>query len=67
MLIVNLWHNTLQNLLLHEDQVLQGCLFLFVCYNMGSHDKDYVDPKLKMKRGGYAEKESEEAGTKVGP
>ena len=26
---------------------------------MESHDKDYVDPKLKMKRGGYAEKESE--------
>ncbi|CAH3151602.1 unnamed protein product [Porites lobata] len=57
MLIVNLWHNTLQNLLLHEDQVLQGCLFLFVY--MESHDKDCVDPKLKMKRGGYAEKESE--------
>ena len=26
---------------------------------MESHDKDCVDPKLKMKRGGYAEKESE--------
>ena len=26
---------------------------------MESHNKDYVDPKLKMKRGGYGEKESE--------
>ena len=26
---------------------------------MESHDEDYVDPKLKMKRGGYEEKESE--------
>ena len=25
---------------------------------MESHHKDYVDPKLKMKRGGYAEKDS---------
>ena len=26
---------------------------------MESHDKDYVDSKLRIKRGGYAEKESE--------
>ena len=26
---------------------------------MESHNNDYVDPKLKMKGGGYAEKESE--------
>ena len=31
MLIVNLWHNTLENLLLNEDQVLQGCLLFHIC------------------------------------
>ena len=31
MLIVNLWHNTLENLLLNEDQVLQGCLSFHIC------------------------------------
>ena len=32
MLIVNLWHNTLENVLLNEDQVLQGCLFISYLY-----------------------------------
>ena len=31
MLIVNLWHNNLENLLLNEDQVLQGCLLFDIC------------------------------------
>ena len=32
MLIVNLWHNTLENVLLNEDQMLQGCLLFHICY-----------------------------------